>query len=105
MNTINGRPIPTKSNEPNLKKQRKLPGTNIPEDPRLRTRNHGRLEITVWGDFPDDVLKAGKLKDATDALRIMEREVQVVIGEHLNGIEQIPVIGKAHFHVETRVSK
>lgn len=39
----------------------------IPNDPRHRTRNHARLDITLWFNVPDDVLK--DRKDATDVVR------------------------------------
>lgn len=41
----------------------------IPPDPRQRTKNHGRLVVTIWCDIPDDVLNRNHDRSAPDAIR------------------------------------
>lgn len=41
----------------------------IPDDPRDRTRNHARLDVTFWLNVPDEVLENSGVKDATELLR------------------------------------
>lgn len=41
----------------------------IPNDPRKRTKNHARLDITFWFDIPDEILKKHEVLDVTDMLR------------------------------------
>ena len=39
----------------------------IPDDPRKRTRNHARLDVTLWFKIPDEILNGRG--DATDVVR------------------------------------
>lgn len=88
-----------------IKGNQTIPGTNIPADPRKRTKNHARLEITIWAEFSDELLATGRFKDAVSAMRVMEDGVKGEIGEAIDLFSNVPIIGEATFSVQTRVSK
>jgi hypothetical protein len=88
-----------------VREEPKVPGTNIPSDPRKRTKNHGRLEISVWLEMDDDALEIGKFKDACDALRHIEDGIGKEIQGVFNEFSSVPLIGDYRFHTATRVSK
>jgi len=75
-----------------------LEGTNIPQDPRKRTKNQGRLTLTFWIDASEGIIDDGK--DVTDVLRQAVEEarpelegvkesINSYFGFFLGGTEQI----------------
>lgn len=48
---------------------RLIEGTNIPEDPRKRSKRQGRFTIQIFMEIDPDVLKAQGFSDITDSLR------------------------------------
>lgn len=46
-----------------------IEGTNIPQDPRKRSKGHGRLEIVVWYDLPTELLRQYGFESASEMLR------------------------------------
>lgn len=77
-----------------------IEGTNIPADPRKRTKNHARLEITIWADIPDSILQIVGFTCAADAMREMEKGFQESISA---AIDMWPTNGE--FTCHTRVSQ
>lgn len=52
-----------------------IEGTNIPVDPRKRTKNHARLDLTVWVEYPDEDLAKDGYKSAVDAMRDLQVDI------------------------------
>jgi len=82
-----------------------IEGTNIPTDPRKRTKNHARLEVTLWAEVSDTTLKYSKHPDATSFLRNLGDAIKKDMADVINGINMIPLIGDIELHIETRVSQ
>lgn len=63
-----------------------LSGTNIPADPRKRTRNHARMSLTLWFDVPDSVIERLECSTAVDALR--KFHAQNVSADDINSLRE-----------------
>ena len=74
-------------------------------DPRQRTKNHARLEFTLWVNVPDNALKHSKRADAATFLREMETAMKADFERAIELINDIPFVGEIEFKVETRVSQ
>jgi hypothetical protein len=55
--------------------------------------------------MPDNVLKMGGFKDASDALRLMEDGLKEELQEGILQMSEVPILGETRFHTMTRVSK
>lgn len=78
-----------------------IDGTNIPQDPRKRTKNHARLEVSFWFDISDETLVNEEFSTAADLLR--DRLGDHFVTELMD--EANAVIGTDVVHIDFRVSQ